>query len=395
MKKLFTILTFTFLTSVSVHAQWVFPKLPVLCFGDIVLSTQNDVDNCQCETIYGSLIIGIPAGQTGGSNITNLSRLDQLTYVSNNVQIRRNPLLRGVYGFHNLKTIGNELEVYDNKYLQSIWYLYRLSSVNNLHIERNASLTSLWGLQWLTQVDYVEIRNNNRLINLVGLNNLHTITWTLKVRDNSNLNDLTGLENLTALNELWIRNNYFLQNLNGLQGLTDIEYLWIENNASLLSLDGLDNLANVQENWVHDNSQLADCCIPAGLQGLLGLRNNAYGCNSSAQIRAACSSTRQNITVKNDTKQSGEQNGLSKATLSRENQFQVFPNPTSADVTVTIPQANSGNIIVRDILGKIVYETSFDEYYQQNISLKPHGTGIFLIQATVNGQQLTRRVIVQ
>lgn len=111
--------------------------------GDITLSTQAEVDQFKidypnCTQITGNLIV---AANSGTTNITDLTPLENLTSVSGLMVIDNNQNLTSLNGLNNLTTVGGLLIIANNATLTNINGLSSLTSIgSHITIESNASL---------------------------------------------------------------------------------------------------------------------------------------------------------------------------------------------------------------------------------------------------------------
>ena len=296
------------------------------------LSEQRDVDaigETGCNVIRGNLTI------TGGSNITNLDGLINLTRVGL-LEILHNDALTNIDGLSNLTSVDGRLWINNNSSLVNLDGLAKLASIGgDLSITNSAALTHIDGLANLTSVaGPLVITHNALLSNLDGFIRLSSVGDNLQVGWNSALTDMSGLANLTSIggDMISVISNAVLQNLDGLvaltnvagdlqiisNGLADIDGLsnvtsiagdlTISTNPSLADLDGLANLTNINGNLlVEFNSSLANC---QGIAPLLGwpsvvtadnvggdiiITRNVTGCNSAQQILASVSGASQPI----------------------------------------------------------------------------------------------------
>ena len=158
---------------------------------DIVLSSQNDIDNFStnypnCTQLNNNLRIE-------GTNATDLTPLSSISSVNVTVYITNNSNLTSLTGLSNLATIGSSFYLEDNTNLTDISALTGLTSiVNTFYLRRNDALTSL-----------------------TGLSNLATIGGSFYLEDITNLTDITGLNALvTVSNNFYIQNNSNLTNCN-------------------------------------------------------------------------------------------------------------------------------------------------------------------------------------
>ncbi|GLU45085.1 fibronectin type III domain-containing protein [Allomuricauda sp. NBRC 101325] len=250
--------------------------------GDLILTSQQEVDDFGAQNytvVNGTLSI---SDSNDPSTIVDLSPLESLTSISNDLIIRGNLLLTSIEGLNQITQIGGglsisanfqlgTLEVFTqieilsflsittNPQLTSFSGLQNLSSVaGDVSIETNYKLIDLSGLNSLTQIinGDLTVRSNDLLTNLEGLNNLTSIGGALKIETNDSLIDFTGLDNLQSLGtssmaftwgDLEIDGNLKLGGLDGLESLTTAldGSIEITNNPVLLNLDGLANLENM------------------------------------------------------------------------------------------------------------------------------------------------------
>ena len=276
-------------------------------------------------SIDGSLIIGDHYQSV--RNISSLDGLENLTFVGGNFQIVGNKVFANLAGLENLSSIGGYLWLAGNQALTNLTGLENIHSIGDyLDIEYN-SLTSLTGLEGLTSIGgYLYIHGNDNLNNLEGLNDLTSIGSNLTIMGNDGLINLSGLENLKTLSGGYLRihSNSALTSLKGLENLTSVKYwldiswnlaltnlLGLENltsidgtlyiwwNKALTSLQGLDNIdgASIESLSIYSNSLLCTCDVRSICDYLLVpggstfIENNAYGCNSQAEVKAACGDT--------------------------------------------------------------------------------------------------------
>jgi len=228
------------------------------CLPDgINFTTQAQINSFQinypnCTSIEGDVIIN-------GADITNLSGLSMLTSIGGSLSI----------GY------------YEN--------------------DCNPHLTSLSGLNGLTHIgSYLQIMENLALSNLSGLNSLTNIGGDFNIINNT-LSTLAGLQNLNSIGgSLVIEGNYSLLSLEGLYNLSSIgNQIYITANNALTSLAGLNNInaASIYDLNIFNNNALSDCAVQsicnylASPNGVIGIINNAVGCNTPPEIAADCGIT--------------------------------------------------------------------------------------------------------
>jgi hypothetical protein len=213
--------------------------------GSQTFTKQTDLDAFAatgCDSILGFLTVA-------SSDISSLDSLHRIKYVSGRVAISGTALLN-LYGLDSLRSIGNQLV----------------------------------------------IDNNNFLENLSGLGSLHTIGDNFLVELNSNLLNFSGLDSLQTINGYFrIDENLALTSTEGMPFLCIIQgNLEIQNNSSLefLSFPGLSKIRG--DVIVMLNSALSDCCALVLMQKHnvfdenISILMNALGCKSLPEIYMYC-----------------------------------------------------------------------------------------------------------
>jgi len=135
------------------------------------------------------------------------------------------------------------------------------------------------------------------ITNLNGLSVLTSFGGNLSIYIGA-LSSFAGLENVTSIeNALIIQNNDSLTSMAGLENLTFIGGgIWFQQIHSLASLTGLDN-ATIRGNvWIIYNDSLSECAVKSICDYIAGgggpwFEYNATGCNSQAEVEAACPAT--------------------------------------------------------------------------------------------------------
>ena len=251
---------------------------------NISLKTQADVDSFpqDCDDVPGNLFIG------PSSDITDLSPLSGVTSVGTFLDARENSALTS-FALPALTSVGQDLNINRNSALTSV-DLPALTSVGGfLFVADNNALTSLALPELATTRDFL-VRQAS-LTNL-DLPALSSVEDSLAVRNNTALACLT----LPALNSVGGGLNVANTAVTSLT-LPVLEaaggQLSVLGNANLTSID-LPALESVGGLIVGSNPRLSDCCglLPIldadGISGPVDLHENAPGCNSEAEIRAAC-----------------------------------------------------------------------------------------------------------
>lgn len=346
MKKFSIFLIALFIRSV-VMAQSTQPCSTCLPYG-ITFSAQAQIDAFQfnypeCTEILGNVYI-YDNSDTVQDNITNLNGLGILTSIGGNFKVWGNPALTSLTGLENLDYVGGDLQIghllNPNPILDNLMGLEGLTIVGGtLFIYNNPSLINLTGLENLDTIGgQLRILRNDSLTDLTGLTNLttigHELIIGLDVFGNHALTSLTGLENLTSIGgDLFIEDNSSLTSLMGLNNLNNISgQIFIIGNEVLTSLNGLDHLdentiSHLTVNW---NISLSDCAIQSICEYLLSLNGSAYfignaaGCNSEAEVEAACGV--------------GVEESL---VFSLQSSVIIYPNPSSTTITIELPETSS------------------------------------------------------
>ena len=277
--------------------------------GSVFFTTQAQIDAFainypNCTEITGYL-------QIGGSDITDLSPLSNLTSVGGYLYINSNSNLTNLDGLSNLTSVGADLVINSN---------YSLTDISGLqNIDPNSILSSYFGIGlYITGNPLLSVCNlDNFCTYLAGsgprtisgnagdciseaavnaacttssepqcptgdvalysqadVNNFATnypncteISGYLYITG-STITDLSPLSNLTSVGGyLSIYSNSNLTNLDGLSNLTSVGgFLLIDSNSNLTSLNGLSNLTSVGADLViKSNYSLTDI---SGLQNI-------------------------------------------------------------------------------------------------------------------------------
>jgi hypothetical protein len=179
---------------------------------------------------------------------------------------------------------------------------------------------------------------------LAGLENLDSVGFSLWIESNESLISLAGLENVVYIGDgIDIAGNTALHSLAALSNVTSIGYeLQIAGNPSLTSLAGLDNIegSSISELYIVDNTALTTCEVQSICEylvdpyGITGIYNNAIGCNSLEEVKAACGvGFKENGTLVSH--------------------FIMYPNPSSNTITIeTTELSNQSKLIIFNLNGQ-------------------------------------------
>ncbi len=197
--------------------------------------------------------------------ISNLSGLNNVATISNDIYLGSNNELNSLQGFNKLNNVGGSFTILGNPKLDNLMGLESLTVIhedsqgyNGSLIIEDAEITNLQGLTNLTTVDDLMIKGNPKLLNFEGLNSLQLIKNDLEVQRNDNLENLIGLENLQTIEgRLFVFQNIKMTSLNGLSGLLTIgDDLTVNDNILLPNLTGLSQINSVGKLELTYNSNL-------------------------------------------------------------------------------------------------------------------------------------------
>ena len=321
-------------------------ELECLPNGNYYFINQESIDSFQdmypaCTDLMGSVTIS-------GSNITNLSGLNNITSIEEDLSIWQNDSLLNLTGLENLSSIGGSLSlayfiivgqawIIGNQNLNSLNGLEGLNKIGgNLFIGGSPYLNDLNGLNKLDSIcgDF-EIAGSNGLLNLSGLEQLKKIKGSLRfglnitgaegeVHGNHLLNDISALNNINHVGgEILIWGNPALTSLTGL------------NNIEAASITGdLRILSNISLSTCHVNSV---CNYLASPGGVVEINYNAVGCNSPEEVVEACGF------------------GVEESAVSSQRSaVRVYPNPTSGATCYGLRVTGSQHVTIKiyDLFGR-------------------------------------------
>lgn len=320
MKSQLPVFLFALWTAAVVNAQTC-PGTP------ITLSTQAQVNNFPtnypgCTEVTVSVTIT-------GNNITNLNGLSQIESLTRSLFVNNCGALNDLSGLTNLANIGAELTfdncdaltdlsglenvpfiggtltITGNALLNSLEALSGLQYINgSLLISQNPALTDLSGLDNVAFTGrFLQISNNNALTALNSLtsitevgNNVNTNGRFLSIGSNPNLTTLNGLNNLVSVGtDFEIANNANLATLNAFSSLSTIggEFA-ITGNNDLTSIQEIGSITSIGTGLTISNNNVLSDCATVGIcnyldgPGAASITANDPGCNSVAEVEAAC-----------------------------------------------------------------------------------------------------------
>ncbi len=140
-----------------------------VCEGDVVLTTQAEVNAFDCEMVMGTLLIT-------GPDITSLEPLGELKKVDEHFILQGLSSLQSLAGLENLMDVTCSFEIKDSDALSDLRGLDKLDSVGrNFTIVDSENITTLDGLLSLSSVMDIRISNNPSLNDCCILRDYETI----------------------------------------------------------------------------------------------------------------------------------------------------------------------------------------------------------------------------
>ncbi len=314
-----------------------------------------------------------------------------MTSIGGSLIIKYNDALASLSGLENVTTISQSLEIEGNMILPDLDPFGDLMSIGgDLEIRHNSVLMNLSGLRNMSSIaGKLSIEGNNSLSHINGLSKVNALGGELIVSTNKALQSLNGLNNITSiLGGLSIINNNELISLAGLEGLTEIngELLARENNK-LASINELGNIdaATITELNIFDNPSLSACAIEsvcnylASPNGITNIYGNAPGCDSQQEVKKDCPLSIEDPALADD--------------------FVVSPNPIGDKVVLLFNPVEPGEIVI-DLFnssGSSIYNRhfKFSQADEQHIVLDMNGhpTGVYFLRVIIAGKVSTRKIL--
>jgi hypothetical protein len=239
----------------------------------------------------------------------------------------------------------------------------------------------------------VTIGSNPALKSLNGLEKVHFIGGSLSVVYNDSLTTLNGLENLDSLGGcLEISGNPALKTLEPLNRMRSIGACWghnatvgvqliISDNSQLTSMAGLDSLqlSSIDMLVISDCPLLATCevksiCKFLQLGGMAQVSDNAPGCNSVAEIEAACI-----VSIE-------ETSGGEPAVF-------FSPNPATDFLQIQINDPEKWEISLYDLQGRQMFRQVVSG--SQIIEVKDWPSGAYALRAVSVGRAFSGKIVKQ
>ncbi len=262
--------------------------------------------------------------------------------------------------------------------------LINVSSIGGyFKLWNNDPLSDFTGLNNLVSIGGdLLIESNSSLESLIGLENLASIGGEMKIYANNYMTSTEGVDNLISIGgDLKIQNNNALPSINGLMSVESIDGgLTITSNYSLLSLGGLNNIAasSITSLSVTSNASLSECAIQSVCDYLdladnvVSISNNASGCNNVSEVEQVCVA-------------------LSVGNLNTENQWSIYPNPSTSIVYISADQSID-HISIYNQIGKLIIQKSGDV---NSINVSNLSPGAYIIEVKIENLIMREKLIVE
>jgi len=277
----------------EIETECVLPQCPpsFIEFNSQAEIDQFVIDYPYCSNLTNGVFIS-------GEDITNLSAFSNVTSVNGHFSIYCCNNLTDLTGLENLTTVSDNLVINTNEALTNIEAWGNVTTVGGYFIViNNDVLTNLNGLTNLNSVNHILIQFNDVLESLNGMSSLSTINSSVRISDNNMLADLGSFPYVGEIGTFFIaENNQSLTNLNGFASLLTIGgALRLVNNDALTDISALAYVYNFSYDLeVVENDNLSNCCILEFMASLVDgnypvtIENNGENCNSLAEIVIEC-----------------------------------------------------------------------------------------------------------
>lgn len=170
--------------------------------GDVVLTTQNEVDDFGVEgyiEVTGTFFIS-------GESIESLTPLLSVKKVGK-LRIEGTEKLINLEGLNNVTEVNGEMLIVDNLILENIGALNNINTINGwLGIISNNKISSIQGFDSLTTVEFIQINENESIKSVDAFNTVEEIE-SFVFSSNKQIEFIGGFANLKSINRLFIENN--------------------------------------------------------------------------------------------------------------------------------------------------------------------------------------------
>ncbi len=222
--------------------------------GDLILSSQTEIDSFNYSEIQGSLTIQ----ESRAGDITNLTPLETLEILGGGLFIIKNNNLQNLNGLSGITTVNGNLEIMNNADLTNVSSLSNIERVfGSIKIHANHRLTSLSTFDGLSTLGGgLSIHWNMGLATLDGFNNIERIGDHLEITSNLNMTTISGLRNVTYIDGHLRIVNAKISDISPLRKVTSILSLILKK-TPIYNLDGLSGITEIRGGlYIHNNPYL-------------------------------------------------------------------------------------------------------------------------------------------
>ncbi|MDZ4707091.1 MAG: T9SS type A sorting domain-containing protein [Saprospiraceae bacterium] len=383
------------------------------------------------------------------TQLLNLNGLQGIRYVPFTIAVLNNPALVSLAGLSSIERTGLALSIQSNAVLPSLSGLETLKTIGtNINIHNNSQLRTLAGLSGIESIFTVcSIENNPNLDSLVGLISLKSIGSELFIRNNAVLKNVHSLKALSSVRRLTFANNPVLTSLKGLETIDPVMLtnLVIQNSGNLAicnmgSLCTYLSITPAKSFTISGNAttcsskdQILASCASFFPVSLIFFRATAGLGKSILQWQTASEQDLAFYTIEHSTDgvhfqtigtqsvvgnsiqlktyqlvhysppsghnyyrlkmidQDGGFNYSDVVSLRGLEKIKVYPNPTQNKVYIRGLEGQSVRVIVKDMIGRLLFETFISE--GQAIDLSKHQSGVYLLSVESGDQAPVFRVI--
>lgn len=194
------------------------------CIQDYVFSTQLELDafainNPTCTIIDGSVTL---LGTSNGSDITDLSALDQVNIITGDLEIKLCNQLTSIASLGGSLLVEGNISITDNFNLEEILLNINTSAVSNIEINRNNNLENISVDTQIDSLNNVEIIDNPNLNIIEGFEGLEYIQEELFLLDNVNLLNIPSFNTAKYIHNVRLFGNDDLEEINGFNQLDSV-----------------------------------------------------------------------------------------------------------------------------------------------------------------------------
>ena len=77
------------------------------------------------------------------------------------------------------------------------------------------------------------------------------------------------------------------------------------------------------------------------------------------------------------------------------NEYTVYPNPAHNEVNIKFPTATSGDLVVVDVLGKVVHQKTIQNSDFSQVDVSKWNPGVYFFQFTTENNRITKKITVK